>query len=115
LQGRSPGDHKRRWGSLRLYLCGDEAGAAAADQEEEDGDEEEDNGTVASAGSFETCPVTRIPVTDVNGGADSNDPEELRHRVQGSAAQDGVLAMPVGEEESATLIQSAFRRFMVRS
>jgi hypothetical protein len=29
--------------------------------------------------------------------------------------EDGVSTRPVGEEEAARLIQSAFRRFMVRS
>ncbi|KAM0915003.1 hypothetical protein ACQ4PT_011152 [Festuca glaucescens] len=62
--------------------------------------------------------MTRVPAADrrgdVNGAADSNDPVEPRHRIQGNAAQDGVLTMPVGEEEAATLIQSAFRRFMAR-
>jgi hypothetical protein len=106
LQERSPGDRKRRWSSLRLYLCGDEAGAAAAGQEEDDDD---DDGTVVSAGSFETCPVTRAPGADQHGGADSSNPEEPRHPIQGNAPQDG------DEEEAATLIQSAFRRFMVRS
>jgi hypothetical protein len=112
LQGRSPGDHKRRWGSLRLYLCGDEACAATADQEEDE-EEEDDNGTVVSAGSFETCPTTRIPAADrgadVKGASDSSDPEVLQNGVHGN----GVLATPVGEEEAATLIQSAFRTFMV--
>ncbi|KAK1611400.1 hypothetical protein QYE76_035073 [Lolium multiflorum] len=109
---RSPGDRKRRWSSLRLYLCGDEAGAAAVDQEEEDDDD--DDGTVVSAGSFETCPMARVPGADQHGGADSSNPEEPRHRIGGNAVGDGVSTRPVGEEEAATLIQSAFRRFMAR-
>jgi hypothetical protein len=113
LQERSPGDRKRWRSSLRLYLCGDEAGAAAVDQEEEEDDD--DDGTVASAGSFETCPVTRVLVADQVGGADSSNPEEPRHRIGGDAVEDGVSTRPVGEEEAARLIQSAFRRFMVRS
>ncbi|KAF7110347.1 hypothetical protein CFC21_110470 [Triticum aestivum] len=109
---RSPGDHKRRWGSLRLYLylCGDENGAGA-----EDG-EDDDDGTV-SARSFETCAMTQdaqAPAAadqrrrDVNGGAHGH--AEQVH-VQWSP---GERTKPFTEDEAATLIQSAFRRFMER-
>ncbi|CAM0910031.1 unnamed protein product [Alopecurus aequalis] len=110
---RSPGDHKRRWGSLRLYLCGDESGGAAAADDDDDED-----GTVVSAGSFEACAVIQIPLarqgSDVDGGvqdSSSGCPEELRRRVQGDH---GLPTEPVGEEEAAALIQSEFRRFMAR-
>lgn len=80
----------------------------AADQEDDD----VDDGTVVSAGSFETCAMTQIPTahqsSGVNGGVeDSGNPEELQRRI--------LPREPVGEGEAATLIQSAFRRFMVRS
>ncbi|KAF7103161.1 hypothetical protein CFC21_104187 [Triticum aestivum] len=107
---RSPGDHKRRWGSLRLYLCGDENGAGA-----EDG-EDDDDGTV-SARSFETCTMTQdaqAPAAadqrrrDVNGGAHG-------HAEQVHAQwSPGERTKPFTEDEAATLIQSAFRRFMER-
>lgn len=108
-QERSPGDHKRRWGSLRLYLCGDENGAGA-----EEG-EDDDDGTV-SARSFETCAMTQDaqapaasdqPRRDVDG---THEHAEEVH-VQWSP---GKRTTPFTEEEAATLIQSAFRRFMVR-
>lgn len=108
---RSPGDRKRRWSSLRMYLCGDETGAAAADQVAEEDDE--DDGTVVSAGSFETCPMARIPVAHQSSDVDSCNPDELQG--QGSAEED--MGAPTGrltEEEAARLIQSAFRRFMAR-
>ena len=44
----------------------------------------------------------------------SSSPEELQQRIQGNAEEDDGLP-PVGEEEAARVIQSAFRRFMVRS
>lgn len=107
---RSPGDHKRRWGSLRLYLCGEENGAGA-----EDG-EDDDDGTV-SARSFETCAMTQdahAPAAadqgrrDVNGGARGN-AEEVQVKWNPSEP-----TKPFTEDEAATLIQSAFRRFMAR-
>ncbi|KAM3192761.1 hypothetical protein ACQJBY_069765 [Aegilops geniculata] len=103
---RSPGDHKRRWGSLRLYLCGDENGAGA-----EDG-EDDDDGTV-SARSFETCAMTQ----DAQALAAA---DQRRRDVNGHSEQVGVQwspsepTKPFTEDEAATLIQSAFRRFMAR-
>ncbi|VAI78674.1 unnamed protein product [Triticum turgidum subsp. durum] len=106
---RSPGDHNRRWGSLKLYLCGDENGAGA-----EDG-EDDDDGTV-SARSFETCAMTQDAQApgaadqrrDVNGRARSH-AEQVR--VQWSP---GEPTKPFTEDDAAKLIQSAFRRFMAR-
>jgi len=100
-QEKGSAEHRRRWGSLRLYLCGEEMNAAA--EEEEDGD-----GDTVSVKSFETCCVM---------------PEEahvvvpVHHRLM-SAAHDGndQSRVPGGadEEGAATLIQSAFRGFMSR-
>ncbi|BAS98588.1 Os06g0611150, partial [Oryza sativa Japonica Group] len=52
---RGSADHKRRWSSLRLYLCGDEISAAAEDENDDD-----DDGTV-SVKSFETCAMPQEP------------------------------------------------------
>lgn len=109
MKERSPVDHKSRWSSLRLYLCGDEIGAAA---------EEEDDETV-SVRSFQTCAMppqeAQVPVAqpgDVN--VADNNPEE--HEDQGDIPEkDSVPTEPVSQEEAAALIQSAFRGFMVRS
>ncbi|CAD6336315.1 unnamed protein product [Miscanthus lutarioriparius] len=46
----SAADHRRRWSSLRLYLCGEEMNAAAEEEEDDDGE-------TVSVKSFETCCV----------------------------------------------------------
>lgn len=99
-QEKGSAEHRRRWGSLRLYLCGEEMNAAA--EEEEDGD-----GDTVSVKSFETCcvmpeeahVVVPVPHRLMSAAHDGND----QSRVPGGADEEG----------AATLIQSAFRGFMV--
>ncbi|KAG2607190.1 hypothetical protein PVAP13_4NG183200 [Panicum virgatum] len=111
---KGAGAHRRRWSSLRLYLCGEEMNTAP---------EEEDDETV-SVKSFETCvmppqeehvPVAVAPPTGVRDGDDSTgEPEDQRVPAEHSHA-----VVPTGPDDkkegaAATLIQSAFRRFMAR-
>lgn len=123
LQERGSADHKRRWSSLRLYLCGDEISAAAEDENDDD-----DDGTV-SVKSFETCAMPQEPqaaaltvarpANGVDGVADAGGhPEE--HGSMSIPIKD--IAPPTAAEpatdsqvEAATMIQSVFRGFMVRS
>uniref|UniRef100_A0A0E0LDG5 Uncharacterized protein n=1 Tax=Oryza punctata TaxID=4537 RepID=A0A0E0LDG5_ORYPU len=113
-------DHKRRWSSLRLYLCGDEISAAA----EEDNDDDDD-GTV-SVKSFETCRMPQEPqaaatvarpANGVDGGDDADGHSE-EHGSMSIPVKD--TALPTAEpatdsqDEAATMIQSAFRGFMAR-
>ncbi|TVU08155.1 hypothetical protein EJB05_41544 [Eragrostis curvula] len=106
---RGSADHRRRWGSLRLYLCGEEINTAP--------EEEDDDGTV-SVKSFETCVMaqeTQFPAvaqqSDVHNADDhTGSPEDP---LPGEHSH--VVPMePSRDEEAATLIQSAFRGFMAR-
>lgn len=94
---------------LRLYLCGEEINTAA--------EEEEDEGTV-SVKSFETCVMAQdaqVPVM-----AQQSDGHDADDKLGGSddplpGEQSQVVAPmePARTDEAATLIQSAFRGFMV--
>ncbi|CAL5053716.1 unnamed protein product [Urochloa decumbens] len=105
-------DHRRRWGSLRLYLCGDEINAAT----------EEDDDETVSVKSFETCvmmpqeaPVPVAQLSDVMHDADNNPGEPEYQRVPGEESHVIMPAEPADKEiAGATLIQSAFRGFMAR-
>lgn len=109
-------EHRRRWGSLRLYLCGEEMNAAA--EEEEDGD-----GDTVSVKSFETCCVMPeeahvvVPVPHRLMSA-AHDGDALGNDSSGEPGDDDQSRVPGGtgadEEGAATLIQSAFRGFMSR-
>ncbi|KAL6874171.1 hypothetical protein ACP4OV_014253 [Aristida adscensionis] len=101
-------DHRRRWSSLRLYLCGEEINGAPEDDDEE----------TASVKSFETCVMAQEPhvaaalPSDIHNTVDNHEgPED--QRIPGEHS-DGVSARPAGEEDAATLIQSAFRALMAR-
>ncbi|CAN6216340.1 unnamed protein product [Urochloa humidicola] len=104
-------DHRRRWGSLRLYLCGDEMNTAA----------EEDDDETNSVKSFETCVMmpqeVHAPVAqpgDVH-DADNNPGEPEYQRVPGEESHIVVPDEPADKEVAAAmLIQSAFRGFMAR-
>ncbi|CAD6344153.1 unnamed protein product [Miscanthus lutarioriparius] len=117
----SAADHRRRWSSLRLYLCGEEMNAAA----------EEEDGETVSVKSFETCcvlppeeahvipvVVAHRPASHADNTVDDNnpgEPAEDRSRVPGGEQNHGHVVVPAREEEgAATLIQSAFRGFMAR-
>ncbi|CAN6201139.1 unnamed protein product [Urochloa humidicola] len=106
-------DHRKRWGSLRLYLCGDEMNAAT----------EEDDDETVSVNSFETCVMPQeahVPVAEPSDehehDADDNPGEPEDQRVPGEESHVVVPAEPAGKEiAAATLIQSAFRGFMARA
>lgn len=114
-QEKGSAEHRRRWGSLRLYLCGEEMNAAA--EEEEDGD-----GDTVSVKSFETCCVMPeeahvvVPVPHRLMSA-AHDGDALGNDSSGEPGDDDQSRVPGGtgadEEGAATLIQSAFRGFMV--
>ncbi|XP_062233051.1 protein IQ-DOMAIN 33-like [Phragmites australis] len=96
-------DHRRRWSSLRLYLCGEEMNA---------GQEEEDDETV-SVRSFETFVMQQQPHIPVA------QPSEVHNaNYPGEPEDQGIPSEPshawAGKEEAATLIQSALRGFMAR-
>ncbi|KAL5200491.1 hypothetical protein ABZP36_021694 [Zizania latifolia] len=102
-------DHKKRWSSLRLYLCGDEVSAAANEENDVDDD---DDGTV-SVKSFETCamqPEPPAPANDVAGADPDDHPEEQGSKYSSPTAEPAMAS----HDEAATLIQSAFRGFMAR-
>ncbi|XP_066372305.1 protein IQ-DOMAIN 33-like [Miscanthus floridulus] len=118
----SAADHRRRWSSLRLYLCGEEMNAAAEEEEDDDGE-------TVSVKSFETCCVMPpdeahvVPVVDhrlmshADNTVDDNpgEPAEDRSRVPGGEQSHGNVVVPARKEEgAATLIQSAFRGFLAR-
>ncbi|CAL5039345.1 unnamed protein product [Urochloa decumbens] len=109
-QEKGAADHRRRWGSLRLYLCGDEMNTAT---------EEEDDDETVSAKSFETCVMPQeahFPVAQLsdepNVDGDTGEPED--QRIPGEEGHVVVPAEPAEKEGAATLIQSAFRGFMAR-
>ncbi|KAL6603838.1 hypothetical protein ACP70R_044199 [Stipagrostis hirtigluma subsp. patula] len=98
-------DHRRRWSSLRLYLCGEEANGAP---------EDDDDDETVSVKSFETCvmpPEPHVPAaqpSDVHDAVDN--PEEREVQRIPSEHSHSVPA----QEDAARLIQSAFRGFMAR-
>lgn len=113
MQEKGAADHRRRWSSLRLYLCGDEMNAAAPDDDDDE---------TLSVKSFETCvmmpqEVHAVPVADQQSDdvhdADDNTGEPEDQRISGHVAVPPTE--PAEKEGAATLIQSAFRGFMVPS
>jgi len=91
-------------------------------------EEDDDDGETVSVKSFETCCVMPpdeahvVPVVDhrlmshADNTVDDNpgEPAEDRSRVPGGEQNHGHVVVPAREEEgAATLIQSAFRGFMV--
>ncbi|PAN23335.1 hypothetical protein GQ55_4G085700 [Panicum hallii var. hallii] len=110
---RGAGDHRRRWSSLRLYLCGEEMNTAPEEEEDE----------TVSVKSFETCVMPpqeeHVPVAVAQPGGvhdaddSTGDPED--QRVPGEESHAVVPTEPDEKEgAAATLIQSAFRGFMAR-
>ncbi|KAJ6674610.1 IQ-DOMAIN 33 [Salix viminalis] len=94
----SPGDHKKRWSSVRLYLCGEELNSVLA---------EEDSASVKSSEATVTQPVLEDSEEkgDVeNGGAEEDMPKEKHNSTSRLFRQ----------EDAAITIQSAFRDFLTR-
>ncbi|KAJ1259884.1 hypothetical protein BS78_10G190000 [Paspalum vaginatum] len=97
-------DHRRRWSSLRLYLCGEEMHAAPEEEEEDE---------TVSVKSFETCVVTMPPEAHAPAAQPSDVRDAVENDTPWEEPQD--QGVPAGEEgAAATLIQSAFRGFMAR-
>ncbi|XP_010270107.1 PREDICTED: protein IQ-DOMAIN 1-like [Nelumbo nucifera] len=94
---RSNGVDKRRWSSVRSYLCGDEFNSVQA---------EEDSASIRSSEATVTQPVAE----DLKETAEtqSGTKEEVTNEKKNSPAK--VLS----KEDAAILIQSAFRRFLAR-
>ncbi|KAJ6680532.1 IQ-DOMAIN 5-RELATED [Salix purpurea] len=94
----APGDHKKRWSSVRLYLCGEELNSVLA---------EEDSASVKSSEATVTQPVLEDSEEkgDVeNGGAEEDMPKEKHNSTSRLFRQ----------EDAAITIQSAFRDFLTR-
>ncbi|KAJ6401408.1 hypothetical protein OIU84_016758 [Salix udensis] len=94
----APGDHKKRWSSVRLYLCGEELNSVLA---------EEDSASVKSSEATVTQPVLEDSEEkgDVeNGGAEEDMPKEKHSSTSRLFRQ----------EDAAITIQSAFRDFLTR-
>lgn len=105
---KASADHRRRWSSLRLYLCGEEMNTAP--------EEEDDEGTV-SVKSFETCVMAQeaqIPVAQQSDGHNVGDNLEGPDDPVPGEQSHVVVPVEPATEEAATLIQSAFRGFMAR-
>ncbi|KAJ6723781.1 IQ-DOMAIN 5-RELATED [Salix koriyanagi] len=95
----APGDHKKRWSSVRLYLCGEELNSVLA---------EEDSASVKSSEATVTQPVLEDSEEkgDVeNEGAEEDMPKEKHNSTSKLFRQ----------EDAAITIQSAFRDFLVCS
>ncbi|KAJ7964754.1 Protein IQ-DOMAIN 1 [Quillaja saponaria] len=96
--GRSNVVEKRRWISVRSYLCGDEFNSVLA---------EEDSSSVKSSEATVTQPVHE-DLTD-NGGIQSEETMEIIPEKNLYAN-----SKTLHEEEAAIIIQSAFRGFLSR-
>lgn len=108
FQEKGSADHRRRWSSLRLYLCGEEINTSPED--------DDDEGTV-SVKSFETCVMgqeAQVPVAQQSDGHNTDEKlEGPDDPLPGEQSHVVVPVEPARTEEAATLIQSAFRGFMV--
>lgn len=86
---------RKRWSSVRAYLCGDEFNSVLAD---------EDSVSVKSSEATVTRPILTDKV-DIQS-------EETNEDLPGEK-QDFNSKLTFREEDAATLIQSAFRDFLV--
>ncbi|KAF9669583.1 hypothetical protein SADUNF_Sadunf14G0122600 [Salix dunnii] len=94
----APGDHKKRWSSVRLYLCGEELNSVLA---------EEDSASVKSSEATVTQPMVEDSEDkgDVqNEGTEEDLPKEKHNSTSKLFRQ----------EDAAIIIQSAFRDFLTR-
>ncbi|XP_042481179.1 protein IQ-DOMAIN 33 isoform X2 [Macadamia integrifolia] len=98
---RNYGVDKKRWSSVRSYLCGDEINSVLA---------EEDSASVKSSEATVTQPVGEDLKDEVE--IQCEEKEELEEEIpQENQNSDNVV---LNKEEAATIIQSAFRVFMAR-
>ncbi|XP_043688502.1 protein IQ-DOMAIN 33 isoform X2 [Telopea speciosissima] len=98
---RNYGVDKRRWSSVRSYLCGDEINSVLA---------EEDSASVRSSEATVTQPVGEDLKDEVE--IQYEEKEELKEQKPQENQNSGTRVL--NNEEAATIIQSAFRGFMAR-
>ncbi|KAJ4976827.1 hypothetical protein NE237_001933 [Protea cynaroides] len=99
---RNYGVDRRRWSSVRSYLCGDEINSVLA---------EEDSASVKSSEATVTQPVAEHLKDEVE--IQCEEEEELEEQKLQENQNSGTEGLNE-KEEAATIIQSAFRGFMVR-
>ncbi|KAK8694276.1 hypothetical protein V6N13_071830 [Hibiscus sabdariffa] len=95
---RSNVTDKKRWGSVRSYLCGDEFDSVVA---------EEDSSSVKSSEATVTQPIpegSRDLLENQREETEPNKPDEKHNSI----------SKLFHEEDAAMVIQSAFRRFLAR-
>ncbi|KAF9607764.1 hypothetical protein IFM89_000111 [Coptis chinensis] len=93
---RSYGLNKRRWSSVRSYLCGDEYNSVLADADS------------TSIRSSEDTVTQHVAQEDLN----SEDVQGEAKEQQITKEEHSSPAIQSNEENAATVIQSAFRRFL---
>jgi hypothetical protein len=98
-QVRSNVVEKKRWSSVRAYLCGDEFNSVVA---------EEDSASIRSSEATVTQPI----LEDLTDKVDIQS-EETKEDIS-EEKQDSTLDF-LCEEYAATIIQTAFRGFLVNS
>ncbi|XP_010252628.1 PREDICTED: protein IQ-DOMAIN 1-like [Nelumbo nucifera] len=96
--GRSNGVDRRRWSSVRSYLCGDEFNSVLA---------EEDSASIKSSEATVTQPVAEDLKEEVETQSGVKE-EQILDEKQNSSTK------LLSEEDAAIFIQSAFRRFLAR-
>lgn len=111
---------RRRWSSVRSYLCGDEYNSVRA---------ENDSASVKSSVATSTQ-INSVLVEDDSSSAKSSEatvtkpmPEDLmdKHGIKREVAKEDIevakkkcsVSKTMSEDQAATIIQSAFRGFLV--
>lgn len=94
----TPGDHRKRWSSVRLYLCGEELNSVLA---------EEDSASVKSSEATVTQPM--LEDTEDKGDVQN---EETREDIP--KEKHNSTSKLFRQEDAAIIIQSAFRDFLAR-
>ncbi|GMI66266.1 IQ-domain 33 [Hibiscus trionum] len=95
---RSNVTDKKRWGSVRSYLCGDEFDSVVA---------EEDSSSVKSSEATVTQPI-------LEGSRDLTENQSDETEANISDGKHNSVSKLFHEENAAMVIQSAFRRFLAR-
>ncbi|XVF31836.1 hypothetical protein REPUB_Repub17cG0027900 [Reevesia pubescens] len=89
---------KKRWSSVRLYLCGDEFNSVLA---------EEDSSSVKSSEATVTQPITESLRDEGEDQSDETEPNVPQEK-------NNSISKLFHEEDAALVIQSAFRYFLAR-
>ncbi|KAG6748723.1 hypothetical protein POTOM_048656 [Populus tomentosa] len=95
----TPGDHRKRWSSVRLYLCGEELNSVLA---------EEDSASVKSSEATVTQPM-------LEDTGDKGDVQNEEAKEEMPKEKHNSTSKLFRQEDAAIIIQSAFRDFLVRS